>query len=158
MRRYTKALTRVGALSLVLLLVAISFISTVAIGHVHYGVSLASSTTTTSYSVGWDFYVVVNYSRVWNVYYQGYASSNIYAPTNHGNYSGYGPSVRVVGVNGTMSRGLSLCVAVQKEDNSTRPLYASLFLDNPDFGGVNYRGNTSEPFGGVNLCIGVGPY
>lgn len=153
------AFTRIGSLSLVLFLVAVSFIASVAIGHIHYGSSaISSSTSTTTYRVGWTFYVEVNYSKTWIVYYQGYASSNIYNPTNKGDFTNHGFQLQPVGVNGTLNNGLSLCIAAEKEDNSSSVLFASVFVDNPTSNGVSYRGNTSLPFGSVNLCIDVGPY
>jgi hypothetical protein len=160
LKKLDKAFTRMGALSLILFLVAVSFISSVAIGHLHYGSSTSSttSTTTTRYSVARDFYVVVNYSSRWTVYYQGFASSNIYDPTNRGNFTGSGLGTVPVGVNGSLSYGVSLCITAQKQDNSSKTLYAAVFLDNPVYNGANYSGNTSEPFGIVDLCIDVGPY
>ncbi|MHB1908428.1 MAG: hypothetical protein ACYCQJ_06100 [Nitrososphaerales archaeon] len=150
----SKGLSRLSALSAIVFLIAVSFISTVAIGHIHYGVS-TTSTSTTKYNKAWVFYVVVNYTQDWNVTYQGYAHGNI--PTNNGNYSGSGFEIRRVSVNATLSQGLSLCASAEKQDNSNNTLSLSIYPDNPAFGGANYNASTSEPFGIANTCFEMLP-
>jgi hypothetical protein len=102
--------------------------------------------------------VVVSYQNNWVVSYQGFASSNLYDPTDHGQFNGTGLMLRAIGVNGTLANGMSLCILAQKQDNSSLPLTAALYVDPPSSSGVNYHGNTTQPFGSVSLCIDIGPY
>lgn len=92
------------------------------------------------------------------VSYQGFVSSNLYDPTNRGQFDGTGFMVRSLGVNGTLTNGVSLSIVAQKQDNSTLPLYAAFFVDEPSPSAVNHHGNTALPFGIVSLCIDIGPY
>ena len=151
--------TKLGVLSLVLILVSISFISAIAIDHVQYGISTVSTskTTTTSYSLGWTFYAVVNYTSDWNITYRGYDNARAYAPTVAGNYTGHGFEIIPIGVNGTISDGLTLCVLAAKGDSSNNSLSASLYLDYPAPNRFHYTDRTSESYGEVGLCISAGP-
>ena len=150
----SKGLSRLSALSAIVFLVAVSFISTVAIAHVHYGVS-TTFTNATKYNKAWAFYVVVNYTQDWNVTYQGYAGGSI--PTNYGNYSGRGFEIKLVSVNATLSQGLSLCASAEKRDNSNNTLSLSIYPDNPAFGGSNYNATTKQPFGSASTCFEMLP-
>jgi hypothetical protein len=150
-----RAMGQIGAISLVLFLVAVSFISIVAIGQIHYG---TSTTSTTKYPVGWIFYVVISYDHQWNVSYQGYNGPGQNDPTNRGNYSGSGSMTAAIGVNGTFSNGLTLCIDAQKKDSSNSTLVAYIYPDNPSFNGINYRGVTTKPYGTVSVCFQSAPY